>query len=292
MSPAAPSSRSPEAGSIRRPAAVLGDGGQAAPPIMVERGLEPQHTHLSALRAELLALVPQGDRLMFERMARLFEPGQRRAAILLAGLHLPATLSSRLSRAAHFDLLRTLATAVDATVVRRRGIVGKHADGGVMAFFLAADAGSPSRAVRMAVEAAREVTAVTVRILEGALDDSAGGHGGSVRMGLHWGEAVYVGQVLTAGRLEVIAVGSEMDEAAQIERCAASGQILASKDLLDRLARSDVARLRLPLRELRFRSLGELLPGTGDARAELGHVVVSDVSAWPKRTPHWLARWA
>ena len=58
-----------------------------------------------------------------------------------------------------------------------------------------------------------------------------------VNVGVHWGATLMVGQVATSGRLEVTALGDQMNECARIEAAATGGAILASKDLIERLER-------------------------------------------------------
>jgi len=56
---------------------------------------------------------------------------------------------------------------------------------------------------------------------------------------VHWGSTIMVGQVATSGRLEVTALGDQMNECARIEAVARDGAILASKDLIERLDAAD-----------------------------------------------------
>jgi len=56
-----------------------------------------------------------------------------------------------------------------------------------------------------------------------------------VSVGVHWGGSLYMGQVVTRGRLEVTALGDEVNECARIQRAASGGAILASKGVLERL---------------------------------------------------------
>ena len=62
------------------------------------------------LPATLLALVAQGDRGMFERMARLADPGRREAAVMFADIQSSGELSRHLSSAAYFRLVQELFT--------------------------------------------------------------------------------------------------------------------------------------------------------------------------------------
>ena len=95
----------------------------------------------------------------------------------------------------------------------------RSASRGPPALFLAEDAGDDSAAARSAIEAAREI-----RDSATALRDSV-----RVKVGVHWGATLMVGQVSTHGRLDVTALGDEMNEAARIENAAHGGIVLASK---------------------------------------------------------------
>ena len=56
-----------------------------------------------------------------------------------------------------------------------------------------------------------------------------------INAGVHWGGALYLGQVITGGRLEVTALGDEVNECARIQQSARDGALLASKPLVERL---------------------------------------------------------
>ena len=80
------------------------------------------------------------------------------AAILFADLGGSSALSRRLSSRGYFDLIGGVTGLIDAAVIARRGIVGKHAGDGGSALFLVGDfAGSESGAARAAIEAARAI---------------------------------------------------------------------------------------------------------------------------------------
>jgi class 3 adenylate cyclase len=192
-------------------------------------GVATIYLYGSNLPAQLLALVTQGSRPMFERMARLIEPGRREAAVLFADVQASGSLSRRLPSATYFELMRSLTTAMDLAVIEHDGIVGKHAGDGLVAFFLAEDAGSPSACARQAILAAQALAAAA-RDAEILLN-----------VGLHWGGTLYMGQITTGGRLEVTALGDEVNECARMEQTAHDGTILASKSLVERLGPEDAA---------------------------------------------------
>lgn len=185
------------------------------------------------LSEAVLNRLGRGDPRLFERMDRVSDPARRSSAILFADLEASGELSRRLSSRGYFELVRDLTDLLDASVVEREGIVGKHAGDGGSALFLASELdGSESAAARAAIEAARAIRAGAEHL---GPDDA------EVRLnvGLHWGATLMIGQVATRGRLEVTALGDQMNECARIEAAAKGGTILASKDLVERLDPDD-----------------------------------------------------
>ena len=230
-----------------------------------------------ALPATVLSLVARGDEEMYERMARLIEPGRRKAAVLFADLQASAALSRRLPSAAYFKLIRAMTTAIDAVVVRRKGIVGKHAGDGVTAFFLSDDLGSDSHAAAAAINAAREITraaAVAAKEVgdETGLIETADCH---VNVGLHWGGALYMGQLVTGGRLEVTALGDRVNEAARIQESACDGEVLASKSLIEHLDDAEARSLSIDPDTVIYRTISELEGATEKARRDAGGLPVT-----------------
>jgi class 3 adenylate cyclase len=226
----------------------------------------------SALPASLLALVARGDAGMFERMARLVEPGRQEAAILFADLQASGALSRHLPSATYFEVIRDLDTRIDAAVIGELGIVGKHVGDGVVAFFLPHDVGSVSQAARAAVSAARGVRAAATEI--------GAEHGVelSVNVGLHWGGMLYMGQIVTRGRLEVTALGDEVNECARIEQVARDGALLASKDLLERLDPEDAAAVDVDVTGVIYTSLAELAGDQEKAVRDAGQLAVTTLA--------------
>jgi class 3 adenylate cyclase len=233
----------------------------------------------SALPATLLTLVARGDTRMFERMARLVEPGRREAAILFADLQASAGLARRLSTATYFSLLRSLLTSLDATVIERGGIVGKHAGDGATAFFLVDDLGSPSAAVRAAVEAAAGLT----ELVRGAAAES--GEELVLNVGLHWGATVYMGQLVTDGRLEVTALGDEVNECARIQESARDGCVLASKALIEHLDDDDAAAIGIDPAAAVYEALADLPDATEKAVRDAGGLGVTRLPGFVPARP-------
>ena len=231
----------------------------------------------SGLPATVLALLTRGDEEMFTRMARLVEPGRHAAAVLFADLQSSGVLSRRLPSAAYFKLMRAVTTAIDRVVIEHKGIVGKHAGDGVTAFFLANDLGSRSAAARAAIEAGREIGNVCQRVakemdeIDGLLnpDDAV------VNVGVHWGGMLYMGQLVTGGRLEVTACGDRVNECSRIQESARDGEVLASKSLLEHLAPEDARSLGLDPDRVMYRAIEELPDATDKARRDAGTIPVT-----------------
>lgn len=227
----------------------------------------------SSLPASLLTLVARGDPQMFERMARLVEPGRRSAAILFADLQASGPLSRRLSSAAYFTLIRDLTTAMDEAIIDQCGIVGKHAGDGVTGFFLTDDAGSPSSAAARCIAAARRVRAATGELSQSAAalepDDLR------INIGLHWGGTLYMGQVVTGGRLEVTALGDEVNEAARVQQAARDGAVFVSKSLVEHLDAHDATASGIDPHAVTYRALAELAPGSEKIVRDAGTLAVT-----------------
>ena len=237
-----------------------------------------------ALPARVIDLLVRGDERMHERMANLIEPGRRTAAILFADLQASGALSRRLPSAVYFRLVAALTTAIDGVVIDSGGIVGKHTGDGVTAFFLAEDAGSPSAAARGALEAAAGITSTAA----GLAADLAGGgveiEAGDILMnvGVHWGGALYMGQIVTGGRLEVTALGDEVNEAARIQQVARDGIAFASKAVVERLDPDDAAVVGIDPDTATYRTVAEI-PGADEKTVrDAGGIAVTEIAASPR----------
>ncbi|HEV2813779.1 MAG TPA: adenylate/guanylate cyclase domain-containing protein, partial [Solirubrobacteraceae bacterium] len=209
----------------------------------------------------------QGDQRMFQRLAELVEPGRRPAAVLFADIEGSTGLSRRMASAAYFDLIRGLTGTADAAILDAGGVIGKHAGDGVSAFFLADQVGSSPAAARAALRAAR---AIVAKAREADV---------TMRVAIHWGATLYIGQVATSGRLEVTALGDEVNECARIQEAAAPGALLATKQLVERLDPDEAVAEGLQPSALRYTLVSEL-PGAGEkAVRDAGSIAVADVSA-------------
>jgi len=225
----------------------------------------------TALPEGLLTRLGRGDRRLFERMDRVSEPDRRPAGILFADLEASGDLSRRLSSRSYFDLIRSLTDLIDSSVIARDGIVGKHAGDGGSALFLTADfGGSESGAARAAIEAARAIH-------DGAATLGPDEVSVKVNVGLHWGATLMVGQVATGGRLEVTALGDQMNEGARIEAVAKGGAILASKDLVERLNAADAQATGIDPDAIAYTPLGELDAAGAKAIRDAGTIPVTEI---------------
>ena len=219
----------------------------------------------SSLPAHVQDLVSRGDAGMFARMARLMEPGPQEAAIVFADIQDSVQLSLRMPSATYFELIRAVTTAIDDVIVSKTGIVGKHAGDGVTGFFLADDLDGASSAVRAAIEAATEMAtcvkeaAQQVDILQGIVDPS----NLLVNVAVHWGGRLYMGQLVTGGRLEVTALGDPVNQCSRIQQAARDGEVLASKDLLEHLDSDDARALGINPDGVVYRTVAEI-PGASD----------------------------
>ncbi|WP_331530467.1 adenylate/guanylate cyclase domain-containing protein [Pseudonocardia sp.] len=229
------------------------------------------------LPARVLALVSEGDEAMFSRMADLVEPVRRPSAVLFADIDSSAVLSRRLPTEAFFELIRRFTTAFDSTVARYGGIVGKHAGDGASAFFLTdADAGD-STAALAALQTAYQLPCAVHRAAAELANTGVGLDPEACRLniGLHWGANLYIGQIVTGGRLEVTALGDEVNECARIEQVATGGQLLATKTLIERLCDADAATARIDRRAIIYTTIGELGAENRKAVRDAGTLAVT-----------------
>lgn len=208
-----------------------------------------------AVGAAVMAMLASGDERLFLRMLSLIVPAQRPGAVMFGDLESSTALARRMPSSLYFSLIRELSIEIDRVVVDHGGVVGKHVGDGVTAFFLSETHGSDAGAARACIEAARLIQGATDGIAEGSRLEPGDV---IVRFGLHWGASLYVGRLLTSGRLEVTALGDEVNEAARIEPCAAGGLRLASKQLIERLAPEDYEALGIDPAALVYTQLSEL----------------------------------
>jgi class 3 adenylate cyclase len=236
------------------------------------------------LPARVLALVSEGDEAMFTRMADLAVPAQRPAAIVFADIDGSGLLSRRLPTPVYFELVRGITTAFDALVARHGGIVGKHAGDGASAYFLTegpgGDAAAATAALRLVQDLPGAVDEVLADLVETGVELAR--EDCRLNVGAHWGADLFIGQVVTGGRLEVTALGDEVNECARIEQVATGGQRLVSKILVERLDEDAATELGLRPRSMSYRMLAELSRDGGaaagsKAERDAGSLAVHDL---------------
>jgi len=226
-----------------------------------------------SVRPGLVALLARGDEDMYERMAKLVEPGSREAAILFCDLEGSTELARTLPTGEYFRLIRSLWTEIDGLVARHEGIVGKHAGDGASAYFLVEDLGSASKAASAAVRTARGIHERSEEIFGDALDSSC-----LMRVGAHWGSSLYIGQLVPGGRLDVTALGDAVNECARIQESAHPHETLASKALIEHLSSDDAASLGIDPEKVRYRPLLEVGDLTDKAVQAAGTIPVTTLS--------------
>ena len=224
--------------------------------------------------AHLTRITAMGDMRHFEHIERVAKPGRRPAGILFSDLESSSPLARRLSTASYFSLGRRMARAADQCVIDAGGLVGRHVGDGVVAFFLAETAGSESAAARSCIQAAHGLKEAMVAV---AARSDLAAEDLTMRFGLHWGSTLYVGQITTAGRAEVTALGDEVNEGARIEACATGGRALASKALIERLEPKDAAALDLDPQRVTYTPLADLAAATEKARRDAPAIAVCEV---------------
>jgi class 3 adenylate cyclase len=225
--------------------------------------------YLPAAPASIVSLITRGNQGMFARMVELLQPARHETAILFADIQASTALGRHLSSQRWFELIRDFMTEADQAAITRAGIVGRHAGDGLTAFFLAEHAGSRAAACAAALEAGRE-------IVEWCPPDMPRGEL-KINAGVHWGGALYLGQVVTGGRLEVTALGDEVNECARIQQSARDGALLASKPLVERLDPEDARAAGLDPLTIMYRTVGELPGVTPKAVRDAGGIPVVTV---------------
>jgi class 3 adenylate cyclase len=220
----------------------------------------------SALPASVLWLLNQGDQRQFTRLAGLVEPGRRPAAVLFADIAGSTELSRHMASAAYFDLIREITQLADDAIIEGGGIVGTHAGDGLSAFFLADQCGSSPSAALGALRAAR---AIAVASAERDV---------KMNIAIHWGATLYIGQVATSGRLEVTALGDEVNECARIQEAGHGGVLLATKALVERLDPEQAQAEGIDADELRYTLVSELPEAPEKSVRDAGGIAVVDVS--------------
>lgn len=192
------------------------------------------HTFTPGLRASVLSLVSRGDERMFEQMAELFEPSPHSSAILFLDLEGSTQLGKIMPREAYFQLLSKMSRSIDDSLLAHGGIVGKHVGDGAVAFVIGDE--NPSSAVKNALKAAIDAQNKVDKMGKQLNKELEGEVGLKLNGAIHYSQGLYMGQVVTGGRLEVTALGEEVNECARMLEAAKNGSIILSKSLCETLS--------------------------------------------------------
>ena len=220
------------------------------------------------------AMAYDKDPAHLERVQAASVAARQPAAILFGDLEGSSALAKTMSTSGYFNLVRRIVRATDQMIVDHSGIVGRHVGDGVVAFFPVVAAGNESAAALSAVEAARSIQASMTAVADRSGVDA---EAVVVRFGLHWGASVFMGNISTAARSEVTALGDEVNEAARIEACGTGGLILASKSLVERLTDEDATRLGIDPDRTVYTQLGHLTTATDKARRDAPAIAVCEL---------------
>lgn len=260
-------------GSLSRPASIQGSISRIRDRTGRCRGIAVQWKPAVPMTT-LGAMAYDKDLAHLERVQAASVATRRPAAILFGDLEGSSTLAKTMSTSSYFNLVRRIVRATDQAIVDHSGIVGRHVGDGVVAFFPVVAAGSESAAARSAVEAARSIQAAMTAVADqSGVDVEAV----VVRFGLHWGASVFIGNISTAARSEVTALGVEVNEAARIEACGTGGRILASKPLVERLTVDDGAAIGVDPDRLGYTQLADLPTATEKARRDAPAIPVCEL---------------
>jgi class 3 adenylate cyclase len=96
-----------------------------------------------------------------------------------------------------------------------------------------------------------------------------------INVGLHWGGSLYMGQLVTGGRLEVTALGDEVNECARIQETARDGAILVSKTMVENLSGEDAAALDFDLDGLSYSPIAAIPTASEKAVRDAGGIAVA-----------------
>jgi class 3 adenylate cyclase len=87
---------------------------------------------------------------------------------------------------------------------------------------------------------------------------------------------LYMGQLVTGGRLEVTALGDAVNECARIQETARDGDILASKSVIEHLTDEDAAAVGVAPDRMLYQTVAELDP-PDKAKRDAGGIPVTSI---------------
>jgi class 3 adenylate cyclase len=90
-----------------------------------------------------------------------------------------------------------------------------------------------------------------------------------------------MGQVVTGGRLEVTALGDEVNECARIQESSRDGKVFASKPLIERLDPEHAKRIGIDPDTAKYTLVSELPGASEKAVRDAGSIPVTEVPCGP-----------
>jgi class 3 adenylate cyclase len=250
-------------------------------PIRIENKIQATiRVYGPGLRASVLSKLISGDEEVLERISDLAEPGPRSTAILFVDIQSSSHLSKQLASDVYFELIRDFSQSIGKIVSSHAGLIGKHVGDGASAFFVASEHGAESAAIRAAIVSAREIqtsfTEIAAKIgqkygINDALNNCL------VNAGIHWGNSLYMGEIGGSGRIEVTALGDEVNECSRIEEVAKEGQILISKQATELLSETDADFVEINRSRATYNILHEIAGPQSKAAIEKINLPVTEV---------------
>jgi class 3 adenylate cyclase len=96
-----------------------------------------------------------------------------------------------------------------------------------------------------------------------------------LNVGLHFSPRLYLGQLITSGRLEVTALGDEVNECARVQESSRGGSILATKQLIEQLDPQDAELLAIDPARTVYTQLADWPTATDKARRDAAALPVT-----------------
>lgn len=132
------------------------------------------------------------------------------------------------------------------------------------AFFLAEHANGDSAAATAALRAVLGLQSSSPAVFAECIGDELRDDPLSrFDVGLHWGANLYMGQLVPGSRLEVTALGDEVNECARIQEAAEAGSILASKPFIELIDPDELEECSIDPTKLVYEPLANL-PGVSE----------------------------
>ncbi|MDQ3984896.1 MAG: hypothetical protein M3280_00115, partial [Actinomycetota bacterium] len=89
--------------------------------------------------------------------------------------------------------------------------------------------------------------------------------------------SLYMGQLVPGSRLDVSALGDEVNEAARIQELAGPDETIVSKQLLEQLLPDDAAALGIDLEKITYRTIQDVAPGSEKVVRDAGNLAITSL---------------